>query len=457
MLTTQGPQIVTSEGQPLILRGVGLGGWMNMENFVTGYPATEEAQREALRGVLGQQKYEFFFERFLDYFFGPADARFIASLGLNLVRIPINYRHFEEDTEPFIIKEEGFKHLDRVINLCAEQQIYTIIDLHALPGYQNQDWHSDNPTHRAFFWQHRHFQDRVVHLWKVLAAHYRDHPWVAGYNPMNEPGDPGGQCIEPFYRRLYAAIRAVDPDHIIFFDGNRYSQDFQMFHEVWPNVVFTAHDYAEPGFISGGPYPGHTNGRYFDAQVLEEIFLQRTAFMRQSATPIWIGEFGPVYRGDPALDAMRYQLLRDQLQLYQRYQASWALWTYKDIGLQGLVYVAPDSPWVELLRPLLAKKARLGVDSWGTLDSQIRHVMQPLEELFAQEFPNYQPFPFGAQWLIRRLVRHILLAEPLLEEFAALFVGLSEGDLDLLLQSFQFQNCLQRSALCEILSEYARQ
>jgi endoglucanase len=41
----------------VVLRGFGLGGWMNMENFITGYPANEEVQRAAVREVLGQEKY----------------------------------------------------------------------------------------------------------------------------------------------------------------------------------------------------------------------------------------------------------------------------------------------------------------------------------------------------------------------------------------------------------------
>ena len=48
------------------------------------------------------------------------------------------------------------------------------LDLHAFPGYQNQHWHSDNPTHIAAFWQHPHFQDRVVNLWQAFATRYRD-------------------------------------------------------------------------------------------------------------------------------------------------------------------------------------------------------------------------------------------------------------------------------------------
>jgi hypothetical protein len=269
---------------------------------------------------------------------------------------------------------------------------------------------------------------------------------------MNEPGDVIGQHILPFYRRLYAAIRAVDPAHILFLEGNRYSTEFQMFTETWPHVIYTVHDYALPGFIDGGPYPGLTRGEYVDKAALEKTFLQRTAFMRQTSTPIWVGEFGPVYTGDIAADTMRYQILRDQLEIYRRYQASWAIWTYKDIGLQGVVYTAPDSPWRQLLQPVLEKKARLGVDAWGSTDTHIRHIMQPIEELFAQEFPNYQPFPFGSQWMINRVIRHILLSEPLLAEFAERLKGLSEQDIDALLQSFQFKHCVQRVKLADILS-----
>ena len=63
-LTTQGTKLVDREGKTVILRGFGLGGWMNMENFITGYPANETAQRQVIYDVLGEEKYELFFERF---------------------------------------------------------------------------------------------------------------------------------------------------------------------------------------------------------------------------------------------------------------------------------------------------------------------------------------------------------------------------------------------------------
>ena len=251
---------MNGKGEIVRLRGFGLGGMLHLENFIDGYPGNEEAFREVLLKALGRKKYDLFFETFYENYFTEADARYIASLGLNLVRIPINYRLFEDDMNPRVINGRGFKHLDRVIKLCAAQGIYTIIDLHALPGYQNQHWHSDNPTHQALLWKHKDFQDRTVVLWEAIARHYRDEPWVAGYDLINEPADPTGEgrravlpapqgCgpedrsrPRPLHRRqhLRARLRRFDP--------------------TWKNVVYTNHDYAAPGSISGGPYPGETGG-----------------------------------------------------------------------------------------------------------------------------------------------------------------------------------------------------
>jgi hypothetical protein len=235
-LHVDGEAIVDAEGNRVVLRGVGLGGWMNMENFITGHPATESQMRAAVTSVLGPERAERFFDRLLTRFFEDGDARLLADLGVNCVRIPVNCRHFERDERPFELREEGFERLDRVVRLCAEQGIHSVIDLHVVPGCQNQHWHSDNPTHVAAFWQHPHSQDRVVHLWQGFATRYRHEPWIAGYNLLNEPADPSGAVVGPFHDRLVAAIREIDADHIVFVDGNTYSTDFSMFAEPYENA-----------------------------------------------------------------------------------------------------------------------------------------------------------------------------------------------------------------------------
>jgi hypothetical protein len=120
-LQISGNKIVDEAGRLVILRGAGLGGWINMENFITGCPGHECEPREAMRTVLGDVKYEFFFDKFLEYFFTEGDAKFFASLGLNCPRFPFNYRHLEDDMNPRVLKAEGFKHLDRVIDLIRDQ------------------------------------------------------------------------------------------------------------------------------------------------------------------------------------------------------------------------------------------------------------------------------------------------------------------------------------------------
>ena len=451
-LMVSGDQIVNWKGEAVCLRGFGLGGMLHMENFIDGYPANEETMREGLLKVLGQEKYDLFFDHFLKSYFTEPDAEYIHNLGLNLVRIPINYHLFEDDMNPRVIKEGAFEHLDRVIELCAKHQIYTIIDLHALPGYQNQHWHSDNPTHKALFWKHKDFQDRALHLWEVIAEHYKDQPWIAGYDLINEPADPSGEKVFPYYKRLYDTIRKIDPGHIMFLEGDRYATDFSRFTEIWDNVVYTNHDYAVPGFIRGKEYPGFTGGRYFDKDSLEHDFLKKSEFMFSHHVPLWVGEFGPVYTGIPEKDEMRYRILKDQLAYYDKYNVSWCIWLYKDMGLQAIIHQNDNTPYMKLVSAFLSRKDSLGADAWGSTDQHIRQIMAPLEDLFKKEFSEYNPYPKGPMGQINLMVRHILIAEALVPEYCDLFRNLTEDELISIAQSFRFENYVKRERLEDILT-----
>jgi endoglucanase len=451
-LKVSGEKIIDQKGDTVYLRGFGLGGMLHMENFIDGYPANEEAVREGLLSVLGQEKYDLFFNEFYKNYFTEPDADYIHSLGLNLVRIPVNYHLFEDDMNPGVIKEAAFENLDRVISLCAKYRIYTVIDLHALPGSQNQHWHSDNPTHKAMFWVHKDFQDRALHLWEAIVERYKDQPWVAGYDLINEPADPSGKKVFPYYKRLYEAIRKIDPNHILFLEGNRYAVDFDMFTELLDNVVYTNHDYAGPGFRDGGPYPGYSRGKYIDRDTIENDFLTKSTFMFKNHVPVWVGEFGPVYTGVPEKDEMRYQVLKDQLAIYRKYKVSWCIWLYKDLGLQAIISQDENTPYMKLVADFLKKKDFLGADSWGSTDDNIRQVMSPVEDLFKKEFKDYDPYPNGQQRHINLLIRYILIAEALVPEYCNLFRNLTDEQLKEIARSFNFKNYIKRQRLEKILT-----
>jgi hypothetical protein len=454
-IAVDGSRLVDESGEVVTLAGFGLGGWLNMEDFITGYPGNEEAMRRHLRAAMGQAAYDAFFETFDEVFLTAADADLMSSMGLNSVRLPVNYRRLERDDAPFEYLESGFRQLDRVIDLLASRGIHTIIDLHAAPGYQNHHWHSDNPTHQALFWQHPHFQDRVIRLWEAIADRYRDRPEVAGYNPLNEPADETGEVLPLFYERLVAAIRAVDRRHVLFLDGNRYSTDFACFREPFEDAVFAAHDYALAGVASSTGYPGTVRGEHVDRTTIEQAFLRRTEFMRRTGTPIWIGEFGPMYPPDrPEELPWRLDILRDQLAIYREHGASWALWTWKDVGLQGLVVADPASAYMRLTRPVRELKALLGTDSWGGSDAGVRDILDPIDAAFDTHFPGYEPYPWGRRQHVNRLVRHILLAEPAAERFAALFRGIDATRARELAGAFATRDMIVRTELVEVLREH---
>lgn len=83
------------------------------------------------------------------------------------------------DLNPDVIDKNGFRLIDRIVDACAAESIYTILDLHTLPGGQNQGWHSDSGLHRALFWEYKDLQDRGIQLLVELAKHYASNKWVS--------------------------------------------------------------------------------------------------------------------------------------------------------------------------------------------------------------------------------------------------------------------------------------
>lgn len=473
-LKVKGTKIVDASGSPVVLKGTATGGHLNMENFITGYPGHETEHKQVLKKKIGQEKFDFYFAKFYEYFWTDKDAEFFANdLNLNCLRIPFNYRHFvDDDGDMFKINPRGFELLDRIVDSCSRHGIYTILDLHAAPGGHNQDWHSDLAIHKALFWDFKVFQDVVVNLWEHLAAHYKDNEWVAGYNPLNEPAVSDHSKLVAYYNRLEKAIRAVDPNHILFVDGNTYAADFRQFPDkVWENTVYSIHDYSTYGFpMSKDVYTG-TEAQY---NKLKSSYERKLEYMKQHQVPVWNGEFGPVYaskfRGDEdpeAINKTRFKVLQDQLAIYKQGDPSgdgapisWLIWLWKDIGYQGMLHVDPDSKFYQIFGEWLHKKRRLGLDRWGTdIDPKYGGLYSDLQQHFEDNVPQkYHKALYPNTWTfqdyIARVARDMLFSQYAQHEYAELYEALSFEDLDELAGCFKFENCVKRDALNAALRDY---
>jgi hypothetical protein len=78
--------------------------------------------------------------------------------------------------------------------------------------------------------------------------------------------------------------------------------------------------------------------------------------------------------------------------------------------------------------------------------------MAPIEAVFDREYPAFDPFPFGRQRWVQTIVRSILLAEPMVEDFGRCFEGLDDDHVIALADSFRFDRCVRRDRLAALIA-----
>ena len=300
-------RIVGPDGAPVLLRGVGLGTWLLPEGYMWGFgdAAASPRQIEALvADLLGAEAAEDFWRVFRDRFVTAADVAAIGAAGFDHVRLPINWRVVMTAEGELI--EDGLVLVDRLIGWCRDAGLLVLLDLHGAPGGQTGTNIDDSLGRPDLFLDPRN-ADLTVALWVALAERYRRDTTVAGYDLLNEPLPNEWQHRFPdelvaLYRRLTAAIRAVDPDHLIMYEGTHWSTNWSIFTEVWdPNSALQFHRYwMSPERAAIAQY----------VRVGEELGL-----------PVYMGEGG---ENDPLWLAAAHQL-------YEDHRIGWNLWTWKKI------------------------------------------------------------------------------------------------------------------------------
>jgi aryl-phospho-beta-D-glucosidase BglC (GH1 family) len=471
-LRVTGNHIADEKGNEVRLRGTCVGGWMNMENFIDGYPGSESGLRRTMAETIGEEMSRYFFEKLLDAFFAEDDIAFIKKCGANTVRLPINYRHFESDCLPFEYHEAGFKRLERAVALCEKHGLYVILDMHAVQGWQNPHWHSDNENAASLFWTHSHFQERLKKLWQELARRYRDRAVIAGYELMNEPtsnlitGDLPHRFGEHYradwdninrvYRELTQAIREVDGKHIVFLEGDRYGQLFDGLEAPFAdNLAYSSHNYTTAGF-GPGPYPGaykkirtdETNAAtdFWDKAAQARLFAATSGaeYAKKYKVPLWVGEFGAQYNSGAEDLPYRIAAMDDQLAVYNEWGAHWTTWTYKDMGVMGWVTVNPESEYAKIIEPVQQAKIELGAENfvrWHIILSG-KNKNRELAETIAKYAPldGVETSSYVAGLSIFTLTGYA--AACLQPAYCKLFKGKSKGDIDRIFDSLRLKNCV---------------
>ena len=348
MLHTEGEHIYNANGEEVILRGTNFGGWGIMEDWFCPFtePAGEELAYQALVSRFGQDATHELFRWYRSNWITEIDYQNVADLGMNCIRLPIWYRNFQSDDDGTWYRtgdgEIDFSELDEVVEMCRKYGLYLIIDLHGLPGYQNDYDHCGRSKSMSLFDDTpaaARYREVVVDFWTTLAAHYADNPVVAMYDLMNEPlgtnitiDSSMQQEFWDFSDELYRAVRAVDPAHIITMEAI-WSPSAIPSPQVygWQNIVYQEHLY----------------------DVTNIAYLSKVNEIRNAGynAPFYIGEFYP--RGVSSFDYL--------FSLFNKRGLSWTTWTYKGAGKD-----AANSPWF-LYGSSTIEKIDYNNDSYETL------------------------------------------------------------------------------------------
>lgn len=242
LLTVKDGYIVNEKGEEIVLKGVNLGNWLLWETWMGFVPeyTSDWAYYDTLEVFLdrfGEEKTDEIIKTFEDNFITEEDIVQIEKLGFNCVRVPFWYRNFMTEDLEWLAENHndnrGFQKLDWLISTCENYGIYVILDLHGAPGGQSKN-HCTGKAGRNELYEKEEMMNATVELWCAIAQRYKNNKTVAAYDLLNEPQNNSGyegdytwaaeseeavSRTNKAYDTLYKAIREIDENHIISFEG----------------------------------------------------------------------------------------------------------------------------------------------------------------------------------------------------------------------------------------------
>jgi len=361
-----------------------------------------------VNAVYKRAPYELYVDPGKPWNFTSKDAAAIARLGFNVVRLGIIWAGIEPGTlganNPAIcsngapsdpnqwnqaIADAYLAKVQQTVDLLGRYHIYTLLDMHEdvysqkfggegapawavctnglpitrLPGRWSNTYGS--PALEAAvrnFWTNDvvgDIQGEYDRAWVAVATTFKNDPWVAGYDPINEPFTRTLEKLSPeeldvrlecFYtgtatpgkelgstqvlscppadpaEGLIPTIEAVDPHHLIYREPTVFTAQGAPNYVgamPFPNLVLNFHDYC--GYRSGKT--GNPSNLPACVAQEESTFIRRTAEAPLVATsyeplglPIFMSEFGATQSS---------ALLRSLTSLADQYLVGWSYWSWK--------------------------------------------------------------------------------------------------------------------------------
>lgn len=326
-----GPDIIKPDGSKLFIKGTNLGNWLNPEGYMFGFERMNAPRQinEVFSELAGPDAAAEFWTNFKDNYITKKDIDYIASTGANTIRLPFHYKLFtDEDYMGLTSNQDGFARIDSVVEWCRDNNLYLILDMHDCPGGQTGD-NIDDSFGYPWLFDSQVSQQKFIDIWTAIAERYKDETVILGYELMNEPiahflenMAELNNKLEPLQKRTVAAIRKVDPNHIILIGAPQWNSNFEPLKdtEYDPLLVFTCHRY-------GGPATKEAIQSYID-------------FRDKSGKPMYMGEIGH--------NTMEWQA--EFSKVLQENNIGYTFWPYKKLGDSCMVGIQTPQGWEEVVK-----------------------------------------------------------------------------------------------------------
>ncbi len=324
-LTTDGIAFADESGDPVILRGCNIGNWLLLEMWMQASWDGTIPDQHTLETVLterfGATEKDRLMEVWRSSFVTERDFDLINTFDFNVVRLPFWHTILEDDSAPFILKEDAFVWMDRAIEWAEQRGIYVILDLHGAAGSQGWEHHSGWEG-RNELWTSQENQDRTVWLWRQIAERYRHRTSIAAFDLLNEPWGSTDPQLRDLIYRISAEVREVDPFRIVLLPGH-YSgiglygnpRDRGL-----TNAAFTHHFY--PGLFGGGDPTVATHAAHFENT--GSAYAQQ---LRDLNAPFLVGEMNVVHESSGGGEMMRHHFDYYAAQGWATTAWSWKVYT----------------------------------------------------------------------------------------------------------------------------------
>lgn len=328
-------------------RGVNISHWLSQSN------------------TRGQRRAEYFTEK---------DVAYIASLGFDHLRIPIDEEQmFTTDGEK---DSEAFALLHNALQWCRKYKMRAVVDLHILRS------HHFNAAEKPLFTEIK-AQEAFYECWRKISGELKKYSnkWVA-YELMNEPVADDPETWNVIVNRCASAVRELEPKRTIIIGSNRW-QGYETVKDLRipendPNIIISFHYYNpfplthyraswtdQKDYTGGIHYPGQVvteedlrnvpeniarkyrwmKDLTWNKEVIASHFDQVLERARHYGVQVYCGEYGCI-NSSPEADRNRW--FADMDKVFEAKGIARAVWDYK--GGFGIIKGGkPDETMIRIL------------------------------------------------------------------------------------------------------------